>query len=407
MTLRRPSVLLVAATGIAFAVSVAVFAALDTSAGGGHAEASAPTADARAVQADRYLQRLRETGDASYYARAEAVLHDARRTPGVLVSLGTLALARHDFRAALAHGARARRLAPTTVRPLGVVADAQIELGRYGDAARTLQTMVRRKPALASYARVSYFRELHGDLDGALHAMRRAVSAGGSRPENVAYVQTLLGDLQFTRGRIGAARTAYLRALYDLPRYPRALVGLARIDAARRRFTPAIARLRAVVDRLPLPEYVIALGETELAAGRGARGRADLALVDAQQRLLRANGVNTDAEIAVFEADHGSATRAIELARRSWHAAPSVRSADALGWALTRAGRPGEALPWARRALRLGSRDPLFLYHAGVAASRAGDTLAARRWLRASLSRNPRFSPLHAPRAAAVLRSLR
>jgi hypothetical protein len=135
-----------------------------------------------------------------------------------------------------------------------------------------------------------------------------------------------------------------------------------------------------VVARLPLPEHVIALAEAERAAGRAAASRRDLALVGAEQQLLARSGVNTYTETAIFEADHGSPKRAIALARRAWEAAPSVRSADALGWALTRAGRAREALPWAARALKLGSRDPLFNLHAGIAAHAEGKRdLAARR----------------------------
>jgi tetratricopeptide (TPR) repeat protein len=293
------------------------------------------------------------------------------------------------------------------VKPLGVLVDARVELGQYGAAGRTLQTMLDEKPNLSSYARVSYFRELHGDLDGAVRAMRLAVSAGGGAAENVAYVQTLLGQLELVRGHLGAAEAAYRQALYRFPSYAPADAGLARVDASRGRLGPAIARLRTVVDRLPLPEYVIALGETELAAGHTAQGRADLALVRAEERLLRSNGVNVDTELALFEADHGSPARAVALARRSWRNARSVRSADALGWALTSAGHPAVGVRWARRALRLGSRDPMFLYHAGTSARRAGDRADARRWLRASLALNPRFNPLYAPRAERALGSLR
>jgi tetratricopeptide (TPR) repeat protein len=149
---------------------------------------------------------------------------------------------------------------------------------------------------------------------------------------------------------------------------------------------------------------VIALGDAELAAGLTRRAHADLALVRAERRLLASNGVNTDTEIALFEADHGSPARAVRLARRSWANAPSVRSADALGWALTAAGRPHAGLAWARRALRLGSRDPLFLYHAGMTARAAGDTVDARAWLRQAVALNPRFSPLYGPRAERALR---
>ena len=151
---------------------------------------------------------------------------------------------------------------------------------------------------------------------------------------------------------------------------------------------------------------MIALGETELAAGRPAAARRDLALVDAERRLLAASGVNTDVDLALFEANHGSPARGVRLARRAWSAAPSVRSADALGWALTRAGRATDGLVWLQRALRPGWRDPLVRYHAGMTARSAGQPVLARRWLRDALARNPQFSPLYAPRARRALREL-
>jgi tetratricopeptide (TPR) repeat protein len=285
--------------------------------------------------------------------------------------------------------------------------DALVELGRYGAAERTLQRLVDLKPNLTAYARVSYVRELYGDLPGAVAAIRRAVSAGGPVPENVAYVQSLLGGLELARGRLGAARHAFDAALAAMPGYAPAAAGLARLAAAHGDLDDAIARWRRVVARLPLPEYVIALGEVELAAGRVAAGRRDLELVHAQEKLLTGAGVNTDVELAIFEADHGRPERAVALARRAWASAPSVRSADALGWALTRAGRPREALPWARRALALGSRDPAFLYHAGIAARDAGHRAQARARLRAAVAGRPALSALNGPRAQRALEALR
>ena len=137
--------------------------------------------------------------------------------------------------------------------------------------------------------------------------------------------------------------------------------------------------------RLPLPEYVIALGEAQQAAGMPRAARRTLALVGVEQRLLAAAGVNTDVDLAIFEADHGSPRRAVELGRAAWAAAPSVRSADALGWALTRSGRPVQGLRWARHALSIGSVDPAFLAHAAI----AGDTR-----VRAEALRSKALSPL-------------
>jgi tetratricopeptide (TPR) repeat protein len=370
-----------------------------------------PGSAAYATLGDAYLQKARETFDPSYYARAESALREALRSDprdaGALTAMGTLANARHDFAGGLRFGKRARSAAPGAAKPLGVIVDALVELGRFDAAGRALQQMVDRKPNLDSYARVSYFRELHGDLPGAIEAMRLAASAGGDARENLAYVQTLLGNLELARGRVGAARDAYRLALSRYPEYAPAQAGLARADAARGDLAAAIRRYERVVERLPLPEYAVGLAEAELAAGRRADAGEDLALVEVQQRLQRRGGVNVDAEMALVEADHGNADRAVRLARAAWAGAPGVRAADALGWSLTRAGEPVAGLAYAQRALRLGSRDAVFLYHAGIAARDAGRAGLARRYLARALETNPRFSPLHAPRAERALEALR
>lgn len=438
LTSSRTRVLVVAA--LSFAAAVALFALLDRSSLGGSsggprapgdggglrsgqsteqriealqslARASPRDADVRASLGAAYLQRVRETGDAGFYSRAQDVLASALaldpQNLDATVANATLALARHDFRDGERLALRARAIAPQALAWYPALVDARVELGRYDAAARTLQRFVDLKPTLASYARVSYFRELRGDLPGAVAAMRLAVSAGGDAPENVAYVQTLLGGLEFVRGRLGASGRAYRLALARLPGYVPAAAGLAGVEAARGDYNPAIGRLRRASARLPLPQYVIALGEIELAAGRQAQARRDLALVGAEEKLLAANGVNTDVELALFEANHGDADRAVAFGRKAWAQAPSVRSADALGWALTHGGHPGAGLRWADRALKLGSRDPNFLYHAGISALRAGRHALARRHLGRALALNPRFSALYAPRARRALSGLR
>jgi hypothetical protein len=135
-----------------------------------------------------------------------------------------------------------------------------------------------------------------------------------------------------------------------------------------------------------------------------ARGRADLATARAERLLYRAAGTAPDAEAVLFEAQHGHPSTAVRLGAAVWRAAPSIRSADARGWALTRAGRPRAGLHWARRALRLGSRDPAVRFHAGMAALQAGRQGAARRDLRLALRGRALLSPLQAVQAREALR---
>jgi tetratricopeptide (TPR) repeat protein len=408
-----------------FAVLLAVLLAMhrgDALSPSGPVDPGPPTGDAvrdfqRAVRAapgsaaalaglgEAYLSRARETGDPGLYSHAGRAFDAAlRRDPGALgalVGAGTLAGLRHDFAEQLRLGRRAAAAAPGLARPYTVVADAQIELGRYAAAARTIQRLLDTKPGLPAYARASYHRELSGDLPGAIRAMRLAASAGGSA-ESVAYVQTLLGDLELQRGRPEPARLAYVAALRSLPRYAAALVGLARVDAAGGEPARAAARLRRAARRLPLASTLTLLAGVERELGHRDAAAAALAAARAQLEVLRGAGARVDAEAVLFEADHGSPARAVRLGRRVWRAAPSVRSADALGWALTRAGRRDAGYRFARRALRLGSRDPLFRLHAGIAARKAGLPAEAARHLAIAASGRAAL----APQAAALLREM-
>lgn len=76
--------------------------------------------------------------------------------------------------------------------------------------------------------------------------------------------------------------------------------------------------------------------------------------------LLRAFGVVIDLELAVFEADHDDPARAVHLAEAAHADRRTVHPADALAWALHRAGRTSEATPYVAEALRLGTRRATF-----------------------------------------------
>jgi tetratricopeptide (TPR) repeat protein len=369
-------------------------------------------ADAKAwtALAAAQLQRGRETAAGADYDRAERALERALRLnprlPDAYTERAILRFNQHEFAKTLADARRARRLAPEVLRPRGIEVDALLELGRYAEAERTLQRLIDLKPSLDAYARVAAVRELRGDLDGATEAMRLAVSAGGEAPENAAYVQSLLGELLFLRGRRAQAIDAFETALYKFPGHARASAGLARAQVAAGDLGAAERTLAGLVRRAPLPQYVLSLGEVQRAAGKDAVARRNLTRGVELERELIGRGVAPDADTALVEADHGDVTRGVRAGRAAWGHAQSVRAADALGWALTRAGRPVEGLRYARRALRLGSREPSFLFHAGMAAKGAGRADEAKRLLRRALATEPRFAALYPVQARRALAEL-
>jgi tetratricopeptide (TPR) repeat protein len=355
-----------------------------------------------------YEQRARETGDPTYYTKADGVLHRAvSLAPKDLIAtngLGSLALSRHRFRQALAIGRKSLRFSPTTAVTYGIVGDALVELGRYPAAFDAFDTMAALKPGLASYSRIAYGRELVGNIAGAIQAMRLAVDAATSEREPTAWTHWQLGKLYWSVGRIAAAEHEYRAALAAFPNYVYALDALAQVEAARGQTARAISLESRAVDEIPLPQFVGLLGDLYRSNGQLALARRQYALVAVIQRLLVANGVKTDLETALFDVDHGIRLRhALTLAHRAEADRPSIDGDDVLAWALARNGRCGEALGWSRRSLRLGTQDALKLFHRGMIERCLGHRAAARGYLGRALALNPHFSVVWSPVARKAL----
>ena len=377
------------------------------------AEAAAKPRSAQAVDnlALAELQMAREDGDPTWYTRADALFgHALTLSPRDFTALagrGSLALSRHDFAGALALGRRALAIDASNPFAMGVVVDANVELGRYAAARSAIERLLRQRPDLASYSRASYYLELHGRTAAARKALVQATQAGAPSGENTAWAYLYLGNLQFNHGRYSAAETNYRIALHTYPGFVHARAAQAKQAAARGQYESAIAGYTAVVKRYPLPAYVIALGDVDRAAGRPAAARRQYALVRAEEQLYAANGVNVDVELALFDDDHnGNVAAALDRIRAVAHIQPSVTVEDALAWTLFKAGHARAALAASNRALRLGTRDSSFLYHRGAIEASLGMNAPATRDLRAALRLNPGFSLLYAADARRLLLGL-
>jgi cytochrome c-type biogenesis protein CcmH/NrfG len=356
-----------------------------------------------------YQQRARETGNPSYYPRSSEALRRALALdPNVALAktgLAALSASRHRFREARDLAREAVRLDPDGAAAYGILGDALVELGRYDGAFAAFDRMTALKPSLSSYARVAYGRELVGHTDAAVDAMLFAVEAGSGVPEHAAWTLVQLGNLYVNSGRLRLAEQSYSEALARDHGYVHAWAGLARVLAARGRLDTAADRYWDVVETVPLPEYAIALVDVLAAAGRDAEAREATELVDALERLFRANGVRTELETALFDLDHGrDVADALSRARKAYGAAPSIHAEDVLAWGLFKNGRCAEARARSIHALRLGTRDALMHFHRGMIESCSGDRPAGRAFLARALALNPHFSLLHAPTAREALR---
>src|SRR5215218_7361329 len=362
--------------------------------------------------ANAYLQKVREIGDPSLYTKTEDLLDQAQKldghSPELFAMRGTLALARHDFQAALEYGTRAQALDPESARYHGIVGDAQIELGMYDEAIHSYQEMVDRRPNFDSFSRVAYARELYGDPEGAIEAMEFALQAGSGTPENVAWAHVQLANLWFTSGKLEEAQKAYGLSTRTVGAYAPALAGQAKIAAARGDLEGAATLYRQAFNRMPLPEYAIALGDVYAEMGERQKAEEQYELVRSMDKPLRANGVDTDLEIALFYADHDiDLQTSLEKARAAYEARPSIHAADTLAWTLYKTGNYKEAQEYSSEALKLETRDPLKLFHAGMISKALGEKERASTYLQQAVDLNPHFSLLYAEEAAYTLKTLK
>lgn len=350
-----------------------------------------------------YLQEARVTGEVENYALAEESFDAAlaldeqfqsgqgygARSLDALIGLGILTMARHDFEGALLIGEQAHTINPYRAQVYGILVDANVELGHYDQALKLAQEMVDLRPDLASYSRIAYLRELHGDSAGAIRAMEAAVSSGVPGTEQMAWTQFQLGSLYWERGDLDNAEAIYREALHFRPGYTRAQEGIAQVKAARGDTAAAIAIMQSLLQEQELPEFAIFLGELYGAAGDTAAAKEQYDLARALFDRNMAAGMNETREMAQLEADHGDAQRAVTLARMAFENQPTVLVADTLAWSLYKNGQIGEAWEYSQEAMRLGSADAHIYLHAALIAQALGDEAAAADLHTAALEINP------------------
>ncbi|MFF4345075.1 tetratricopeptide repeat protein [Kitasatospora sp. NPDC001540] len=375
-----------------------------------HLRARPDDAAAWARLGGEYVEQARLTADASYYPKADEALHRSltlapEGNTDALTGLGALANARHLFAEAADHARRALDAAPLHWQAWAVLTDARTQLGDDAGATDAAQHLLDLHPGTASFTRAAYELEQHGRPEDARTALQRALTDAYD-PADQAFCRYQLAELDRNSGRTEAALDGYRSALATDPAHTAALAGQARAEAALGRTDDALAHYAQAVAKVPLPQYLLELGELHESLGHTAQAAEQYRLLRAEADLAAANGVVDDLTIGQFEADHGDPATAVRLLRAEWDRRHDVLVADALAWALHRTGADREALGYTGLALAHGWRNAPFLYHRGEIERALGRTDDARTDLSLALATDPRFSPLQAPRARAALTAL-
>jgi len=331
-----------------------------------------------------FLQKMRETSDGSYLAKASALVdgalnldqppYEARRR------YVEIEMHRHHFAEAVTRSHVLLKEHPEDVIVWGLLGDASMELGQYDDAADAYQKMADLRPSLASYNRVAFYRFVTGDADGAIDMMRRGIRMGALRPENLAWCLTDLGNILFKTGGLSEAEQVYREALAAFVGYHPALAGLGRVMAARGQLQEAIKLLTQAQSKVPLPEYAGLLAKLYRKTGKERLAANQIAMLEIADKLDQAAGepTNRTLALALADLDH-RAPRALELARAELKVRQDVYTYDALAWALFKNSKIEEAAAAMERALSQNTHEPSFHIHAAAIYETLGHAETAQR----------------------------
>ena len=360
-----------------------------------------------------YHERGRLTGDLADHQHAlEAAQTAARIAPtepaGRLLE-AAIRYTLHDFSGAFAGADALYRGDPTQLGALATRADAELELGRVGDARADYAVLSSHSAGPAVDIRLARLASVTGQPAEALRLARSArdgalAQAAAGETADVGFYQFAAGEYARLAGDAGSARQGYTAALAVRDTDLGALVGLARIDAFEGRTSDAIAGLQKAAAIAPQPETLGLLGDLQAATGDTAAASRQFETVRFIERLGEIASTVYDRALIRFELDHGSASDALlAKAQASLAARPDTSGHDTVAWALYRLGRFDAASTEITVAAADGAADARLLFHRGAIELARGDAGGGRAALQSALALGAALDPIERIEAQRLL----
>ena len=339
----------------------------------------------RLLLAQAYMQEGRITGNHPYYDGAamellEQVLKAEPENFEALCCKSSLCLTQHHFAQGLGLAEQAVKLNPNSGFVYGLLTDANVEMGHYDEAVKMADKMNALRPDLPAYARVSYLREIYGDMPGAIQAMDMAVKAGYIGLEQTEWTRVALAHLYEVQGDTTKARGYYQMALYARPGYAYALAGLGRMAAARNDYPRAIKLYQEA--RITVKDYAFADELTDLyrlnnqpdEAKKMADESIDMLATAAKEADSNEQmGHYADRELAYAYLKTNELDKALEHAKIEYARRPdNIDVNETMAWVLYKRGQYAEAQKYMQVARRTGSKNPVLLCRAGLILTKLG-----------------------------------
>jgi tetratricopeptide (TPR) repeat protein len=348
-----------------------------------------------------YILEGRASGNIAYYDKAamsivERILQQDKSNYEGICLKALIELSQHHFAEGLATATKAVQLNPNSAFAYGLLVDANIEMGNYTTAVDAADKMVTARPDLRSYSRIAYLREIHGDLPGAIAAMKLAIAAGVPAEESTEWCRSQLGRLYESTGQKDSALLQYRLSLAARPHYSNALSGLARIAEFNSQKDSAIFYLESaaqVSNDLGIKQNLAAVykNKDDKKAGKlMAEVISEMTEMSTQAIEDPTVGHYSDRELAYAWLQSNNAEKALKHALAEYNRRPlNIDVNETLAWVYYRSNQLEKAVSYIEKAMVTKSRNPTLMCIAGLIFYKSGDTKRGHSFLKAGLAKNP------------------
>jgi tetratricopeptide (TPR) repeat protein len=335
--------------------------------------------------ASLFIQESRVTGDYLYYDAAamscvEHVLSADPQNFEALTIMALLHMSQHHFSDGIAVAEKAQKINPYNAFVYGILVDGNVEMGNYAKAVEYSDKMVSIRPDLRSYSRISYLREIHGDNEGSIEAMKLAVEAGAPGDEPTEWARVHLGQLYENVNDLRSAEVCYRLSLEERPGYPYALAGLSHIAKSQKDYKRAIQLLQdaeSSMSNVSFKEELI-----NLYRENGNNIKADALAKEMISEMEDASkkaaadpnaGHYTDKELALAYLQVKDYDDALKHALMEYNRRPlNIDVNETVGWVYYNMGEYQKALPYMQAAMKTKSKNPVLMSKAALLFSRTG-----------------------------------
>ncbi len=281
-----------------------------------------------------YIYEARVTGEHPYYYNAalltlnETLKDTSKMTPDqhftALFYKSTVQLSQHKFNDALVTGKQALALNNTNSGIYGVLVDANVEIGNYKEAVKNCDKMISIRPDLRSYSRISYLREIYGDMKGSIKSMEQAIEAGAPYSEYKCWTIVTMGKMLENHNQLDSAMAYYQFSAKERANYPFGIAGMASVEGKLGNYKKADSLYTIALNAVPEISFIMDQAKLYQKQGKQDEVKRLIPKIESMFQEDIESGHNVNMEYAFFLLDFKKDyKRALELGLKEYKLRPN------------------------------------------------------------------------------------